>query len=140
MQRNSLAVIILVLLLAAVAVILFLLPPEPPRAEITAVTTDKDRYHSNEVMNITISVHADRTMDNTTLSIEGIQDRFGRMRLSKTLPASLSAGPANITYDFRLPSCSSCAGLLPGTYEINVTLFRNGAVLSNMTQSVKLEK
>jgi len=140
MRKDVLVGIIVVVIVAAIAVILLSLPPEPARAEITAVTTDKDLYHSNEIMKIVISVNSAGKMDNTTVRIEGIQDHHGGMRLSHVMPANISPGPAVFTYDYQLPSCSSCAGLNPGVYEFNVTLVRNSAIISNMTQSVQIEQ
>ena len=62
------------------------------------------------------------------------------MRLSHDIPANLSAGPATFIYDYQLPSCSSCAGLDPGTYQVNITLVQNGSIISNMTRTVQIEQ
>ena len=143
MQRDALAAIavVMVMFIAAVAVILSVLSPQPVQAAITTVTTDKDLYHSNEVMKITIAINASPALpDNTTIRIEGIKDRFGKMRLSREMPANITASQAIYTYDYKLPACSSCTGLTAGTYEINVTLNRNGAILSAMNRSVELKQ
>ena len=140
MRRNVLAIIIMVIIILTIAMILLLLPPEPAHAEITAVTTDKVLYYSNEIMKIAVSTNSSQKMDNTTVRIEGIQDRYGKMRLTYEMPTNLSPGPDVFAYDYKLPSCSSCAGLNPGTYKINVTLVRNGAIISNITRSVQLEQ
>ena len=140
MHRDTLAAIIIVPVVAAIVVILFLHPAGPALPAITAVTTDKDLYHSNEVMKIAISLNSSQKTNDTTVRIEGIQDRFGRMRLSHTMPANISPGSVVLTYDYQLPSCSSCSGLKGGVYEINVTLDRNGAIISNMTRSVQLSQ
>lgn len=140
MQRDALVAVIVVMVIAAIAVILFLLPSEPALAEITAVTTDKDLYHSNEVMKIAISVNSSRNMDNTIVRIEGIRDRRGVMRLSHEMPANHVPLPAVFTYDYQLPQCSACAGLNPGAYKVNVTLVQNGKIISNMTHSVQIKQ
>jgi hypothetical protein len=139
MGKDILAIVISALILAA-CLISAGCTSSPRGATITAVTTDKDLYHSNDIMNIAISVMTAGTMDNTTVRIEGISDRHGRMRLSHEIPANLSTGPATFIYDYQLPSCSSCAGLDPGTYEVNITLVRNGVIISNMTRTVQLEQ
>jgi hypothetical protein len=138
MRRDLPVVILAVVILAAIAVILSSLLSEPARAEITAITTDKDLYHSDEVMKITISANATQKMDNTTVRIEGIEDWYGKMHLSHEIPVTLSPGPVVFTYDYKLPSCSKCSGLPYGVYKINVTLIRNGAIISNMTRPVQI--
>jgi len=142
MHRETLTAIVIVPVAAAIVLILTLsLHPavtSPP--SITAVTTDKDLYHSREVMKIAIFLNSSQKMDDTTVRIVGIQDRFGKMRLSHTMPANISSGPAVLTYDYPLPACSSCSGLKNGVYEINVTLVRNGVIISTMTRSVQISK
>jgi hypothetical protein len=140
MQRDFLVLIIAVgvIVVATVAAIPLLFGPA--HAEITSVSTDKDLYHSNEVMHITIGVNAAGNMGNTTLDIIGITDRNGNIRLTDELEAPLSPGPAILTYDYQLPPCSHCAGLDPGMYEFNVTLVQDGVELSRMAHSVDIEQ
>jgi hypothetical protein len=140
MRRDVLATVIVVVIVAVIVIILLSLSHQPAEAHITAVTTDKELYHSNEIMNIVISVMSAGNVDNSTVRIEGISDRHGRMRLFHEIPANLSSGPATFIYDYQLPSCSSCAGLDPGTYQVNITLEQNGVVISNMTRSVRIEQ
>jgi len=112
----------------------------PAGAEITAVTTDKELYHSNDVMKITVLVRSQGDMTNTTLVLSGIRDRHGSPHLRKEIPVSLSPGPNTLVYDHRLPTCSSCSGLLPGTYEVEAALVREGGIISNMTHAFSLEQ
>jgi hypothetical protein len=140
MRRQILAAISIVAVVAAIVMILYLsLHPavsSPPA--ITEVTTDKELYHSREVIKIAIFLNASQETDDTTVRIVGIRDQFGRMRLSHTMPATISSKPAVLTYEYPLPHCSSCSGLKNGVYEINVTLVRNGAIISHMTRSVQI--
>jgi hypothetical protein len=107
---------------------------------ITSITTDKDLYHSKEVMNITVLVSSQGDMSNTSMVLRGIQDRHGNFQLDREIPVDLSPGPNTLFYDHRLPSCSSCSGLSEGTYQIDVALIHNGIVISNMTHSIQLEQ
>jgi hypothetical protein len=75
-----------VLVVAVIVVILSLHPAGPALPTITAVITNKDLYHSNEVMKIAIFLNSSQKTDDTTVRIMGIQDQFGRMRLSHTIP------------------------------------------------------
>jgi hypothetical protein len=129
-----------VLVVAVIVVILSLHHAGPALPTITAVITDKDLSPFNEVMKIAIFLNSSQKTDDTTVRIMGIQDQFGRMRLSHTIPANISPGSVVLTYDYQLPHCSSCSGLKSGVYEINVTLVRNGVIIANMTRSVQLSQ
>lgn len=112
----------------------------PSSAEITAVTTDKDLYHSNDVMKITVLVRSQGDMTNTTLVLSGIRDRHGSPHLNREIPLHLSPGPNTLAYDHKLPACSSCSGLSPGTYTIEASLVRDGGIIANMTHAFSLEQ
>ena len=112
----------------------------PAQTKITAVTTDKDLYHSNEIMKITIAINSAGNLDNATVSIDCIRDQYGMMRITHDMPVNLSPGPNIFFYEYNLPSCSKCSGLGEGTYQVNVTLLRRGVPLSTMTHSVELKQ
>lgn len=137
MRRDFLIISVIVVILAAC-----LVPGciGTGSASITSVTTDKDLYHSKEVMNITVLAKLQGDMSNTSLKLRGLQDRHGDFQLEKEIPVNLSSGLNILTYDHQLPSCSSCSGLSAGTYQIEVELIQDGIVLSNMTHSIQLEQ
>ena len=110
------------------------------RADILSVNTDKELYHSNNVMNITVAVTSPKTIDNVTLNITGIEDRYGDMRLSHQIQVNLSPGTNTLTYDYQLPPCSKCAGIDPGNYSFNVTLEQGGTILDQTNYSIQLEQ
>jgi len=139
-MRRDILIIAAVVVICAVVAMILLSVMGPAHAEITAVTTDKDLYHSNEKMNITIMVNSAGNMDNTTARIEGIRDDDGKFRIKHDMPANLSEGSNVLVYEYKLPSCSKCSGLGEGTYQVNVTLIRNGVPVSNMTHSVELKQ
>jgi len=141
MQKNSLiftAVLVVVLIAVSATACTSLF--KPTNAEVTSVTTDKDLYHSNEVMMMKILVNSSGYTNDTSLNLEGITDKFGQTRLSHVMPANLTPGPNVFLYDFHLPTCSKFSGLDPGTYPIDVTLEKNGTVISNMSITVNLEQ
>jgi uncharacterized membrane protein len=139
-MRRDILIIGAALVVCALIALILLSVLGPAHAEITAVTTDKDLYHSNENLNITILINSAGNMDNTTARIEGIRDENGKMRISHEMPANLTAGPNILFYQYKLPSCSKCSGLEEGTYQVNVTLIRNSAPISNMTHSFELRQ
>ncbi len=141
MQKKSLIfTAVLVVALIAVSSMACTSIFKPASAEVTSVTTDKDLYHSNEVMMMKILVNSTGFNNETSLKIEGIIDTYGQTRLLQVMPANLKPGLNSFTYDYHLPSCSKCSGLNPGNYPINVTLEKNGTVISNLSIHVNLEQ
>jgi hypothetical protein len=140
MQRNTLILIIALVIVAACGLVVTSFFLGPGSASITSVTTDKDLYHSHEVMMITVSLSSQGSMGNATLRLLGLQDEDGHFQLNKDLPVTLSMGPNTLVYEHELPHCSSCSGLLAGTYTIDASLIHNGIVVSNMTRSFQLEQ
>ena len=141
MRRDVLIVTVVVAAVLVIAVAaVFVSSLSPAHAEIAAVSTDKDIYHSHETMKIAVMVRSSGQMDNTTVKIEGIEDKNGRMRLSHEIPANISSDQTIVNYDYELPACSKCAGLDPGSYQFNVTLERNGIPISNATHSIRIEQ
>jgi hypothetical protein len=139
MQKNSLlfTAVLVVLLIAVSAMACSSLPAS---AKVTSVTTDKDLYHSNDVMMMKILVNSTGITTDTSLKIEGITDTYGQTRLSHIMRANLTPGPNTFLYDYHLPTCSKCSGLDPGNYPINVTLDKNGTIISNLSITVHLEQ
>lgn len=140
MRRDILIIALIVVVVIALAVIIIPVFFGPSSAEITSLSIDKELYHSNEVMKIAISVSARGQGQNATIRLYGIKDSDGDIRLEKELPVTLVPGPNTVMYDYQLPPCSSCAGLAPGTYQIEAELVRNGTILSNASRSVQIEQ
>lgn len=141
MQKNSLILTaVLVVVLIAVSAMACTSTFKPASAEVTSVTTDKPLYHSNEVMMLKVLVNSTGYTNDTYLKIEGIMDSYGQTRLSHVIQANLTPGTNMFPYDFHLPSCSKCSGLDPGVYPVNVTLAKNGTIISNLSVMVSLEQ
>ncbi|MCU0631364.1 MAG: hypothetical protein MUC66_00100 [Methanolinea sp.] len=140
MRRDILILIIAVIIIAACGIVLYPFLYGPASASITSVTTDKDLYHSKEIMKIAVSIRSQGDMGNASLRLLGIQDRYGDFQLHQEVPVNLSPGPHTLVYDHQLPTCSSCSGLAAGTYQIEVLLIQKGIVISNMTHSLQIEQ
>jgi hypothetical protein len=140
MRRDLLVIAAIVLVAVAVIAIAYPLFYGIASADILSVSTDKELYHSNEVMHISVDVTSSGTMNNATLLITGIEDRYGDTRLMHTIAANLSPGTNRLTYDYQLPPCSHCAGLDPGDYEFNITLERDGMILDYTNHTIRIEQ
>jgi hypothetical protein len=112
----------------------------PVSADILSVSTDKDLYHSNEVMHVTVEVSSSRPLDNATVLFSGIEDRYGGLKLNGTLSANLTPGINTLSYEHTMPSCSHCSGLDPGDYEFNVTIGREGVIFDTVNHTIRIEQ
>lgn len=112
----------------------------PGRTGILQVTTDRDLYHSHDVMKITVVADIAPPADNMTLRLEGIRDTNGKLRLKHSVPVNTTGSSVILLDEFELPPCSSCAGLPAGDYPFNVTLVRNNSTLSTIMHMVRIEQ
>jgi hypothetical protein len=141
MQKSTVIfTIVVVVILIAASVLVITSIFKPPKATVFSVTTDRDLYHSNDVMMMKILVNSTGFTTDTSLKIEGIKDIYGQTRLLHNMRANLTPGPNIFLYDYHLPTCSKCSGLDPGNYSINVTLDKNGTIISNLSTTVHLEQ
>ncbi|MFH0956516.1 MAG: hypothetical protein V1813_01495 [Candidatus Aenigmatarchaeota archaeon] len=84
--------------------------------DVTSVKTDKDLYHSAEVMKLSAVIAAGEDVQGATVTATGIN---GRMSLSKTM--NLSVGNNAVEFEYNLPSCNTCGGIPAGNYTCTLT-------------------
>ena len=139
-DRIIVATVALIVLVGAASVIAFSLPNAAgmPHVSITSILTDKDTYFSKEKMQISIGITSSSPLDNVQMKVEGIQDRYGQMRLSEIRNLTLQEGQNSIVVDYTMPVCSACAGLKSGVYLINVTVSREGVPLAVASHSISI--
>ena len=122
------------LLLPLLAVILLLANQTPITATETGprilnVSTDKNIYHSNEVLSMNIWFDAP---EGSALLVKGIKDSRGNYKMD--IRRNLSSSPERI--EFKLSRCNRCSGLPPGKYDIDLMLISNSG---NDTSKVWIE-
>ncbi len=110
-----------------------------PDIQIVSITTDQPVYHSRETMVIHIEISSSAYMENLTLAIEGIRDKFEKARLNTTQSVNLQKGSNFFSINFTLPVCSKCAGLPPGEYTMNASILRGTLPIATVTRTVLLE-
>ena len=132
------------LVVAFVVILLFLsgciLHSRTSSVKIISITPNKEVYHSREHMTINISLESSDIMKNATINVTGLKNRIGQILLHKFRVVNLVKGINNITFEYTLPSCSSCEKLDPGTYPINVTVSYNGKIIAKGTKDIQLER
>jgi hypothetical protein len=103
-----------------------------------SLSTDKELYHSNELMNITVEVNSPEELKNARIRVYGIYS--GRYRLNEEKEVDLEIGKNNISFLYKTPRCYGCAGISPGVYEINAELEYDGEIKINETKSVEIRQ
>ena len=86
--------------------------------EILSFTTDKELYHSNEPMNMSLVISASNNMNNVTVNVFGIKDRSSNYRINRLETVNLTNGINIFTYSYTTPSCYGCAGIDAGVHDI----------------------
>ncbi|MBN1503167.1 hypothetical protein JW930_06490 [Candidatus Woesearchaeota archaeon] len=103
------------------------------------IATDKTLYHSNELINITISAISTQPLDNATFILRGIYS--GYWRLDQTFLLTLEPDKMEkINVLYTTPACNRCSGISEGAYDINAELVKDSIVLANYTISVEIKQ
>ncbi|MCW1296941.1 MAG: hypothetical protein OH319_04640 [Candidatus Parvarchaeota archaeon] len=102
------------------------------------ISTDKEVYYSNELMNIKIEIMTEKEIKDVYMMTYGIVDNFGRYRLNDTRLLNISAGKNLITFEYRTPSCYGCAGISPGNYTLVAVMMNGNDTIANATCEIEI--
>ena len=86
-----------------------LIQTNPSEIEIKSFYFDKQLYHSNELMNITLKVYSPDDMKDIEIRVYGIEDRQNRHKLDITKKINLTKGTNTLSLSHTTPSCFGCA-------------------------------
>ena len=100
------------------------------------LATDKELYHSNENMNVSVTADISDAC-NATLRVYGINSRYNR--LDKTQIVKLSKGLNTLSVDYTTPRCNTCSGIKAGTYDITAELKIENTT-SNASKKVDIQQ
>ncbi len=144
-MRKEALVAAVIIALAVIAGVLFLVRGTSPVSEgpvaVASFQTDKNLYHSKEMMQLQVSISSGSPVQNATVHIWGIIDRHGDTHLIRDIPVELKPGMTTITTEYQLPSCSKCSGIDPGNYTLNLKVVRDGnQLLAVGSRTVHLEQ
>lgn len=105
-----------------------------------SLSTDRGTYFERETLTLNASIAAPVDM-NATLNVFGIKSTRGNYAISEQREISLAAGKTRtLSLAYTLPSCSSCAGIVPGAYNITAQVLYNGSVISESNVTVNITK
>ena len=106
--------------------------------EILSIGDNDMSYRFGEVVNMNVTLKSSKSIDNITIILLGLKNKVGKEQLYETLETNLSSGTHNVTFLYKIPSCSPCNKLDPGTYALNVTVLHDDETLAHKTTEVKL--
>ena len=88
---------------------------------IQNISADKSVYHSAEIMNLTAQLYAESDMDNVTVTVSGINNRF-----NAEMEMNLKKGLNELSFTYTLPGCNVCGGIRAGDYNLScVVRYKN---------------
>jgi hypothetical protein len=114
--------------------------PIADSVEIKNVTTDRETYHSGEIMNITVALKSATDVSGVYANVSGITNKRGKNMLFKETTTNLTRGLNNVTFTYKMPACSSCSGISEGTYHFNASVVYGSFTAANSTYSVILKQ
>jgi len=103
------------------------------------ISTDKELYRSKQTANITLSIDSSEEIGNVTVKVYGINAR-GRYHLNNEVNMNLTAGENIKSITYQMPSCTGCAGISPGTYNIRGEIIYNSEIIANATKNIEIQQ
>ena len=113
-----------------------LMPSSSLELKIESLSTDKELYHSNEPMNITLEISSSNKIDNVTVNVFGIKDRMDNYRINRLETVNLTNGINFFTYSYITPPCYGCAGIDAGMHDITAIVSYQEI---NLNSTVKID-
>ncbi len=108
--------------------------PEGALVSVTGIETDKDVYHSRELLSFNVTIDSSVALDDVTVRASGIS---GKMDIAEM--ASLAEGENVVEFEYTLPSCNRCSGISPGDHEVSVHLVY-GDVIAEDSIAIEIQQ
>ena len=113
-------------------------PDSEPSIKIISLNTDKELYHSGEMIHITSNINSQTVLNNISVRFYGILSRI--YRLDQTKIVDLNKGENTITLDYQAPRCYGCSGINPGTYQITADVIYDNEILTNNSINIEIRQ
>ena len=95
---------------------------------VSNLSTDKELYHSADVMNLSITIYSMSELQGVQVTANGINNK---MNMLKTV--NLSSGENTFHFIYRLPRCNVCGGIGAGRYDIRCEVIHGNTSVKNTT-------
>ena len=105
--------------------------------DVVNLTTDKELYHSGEIINITADIGSPFPLNNVSVRFYGIYSRG--YRLDQTKIVDLKKGQNTVNLNYIAPRCYGCSGISPGTYKVNINISYN-KISTNISKSIEIRQ
>ncbi len=104
-----------------------------------SIETDKDLYHSNEQINITVTVKSVKEIGGSALRVYGLK-KSSFYFLDTKENIDIKSGVNTYSYEMKTPRCNVCSGIKAGTYNINAEITYLGEVVGKGTKKVEIRQ
>ncbi|GEM_PF-1489775 len=91
---------------------------------LSSFSTDKEIYHSAEIMNMSFDIYSSAYAGNVNISIRGINEK-----LDIQDSIYLKNGFNKIFFQYQLPRCNVCGGISAGNYSIDYEIAYKSSVI-----------
>lgn len=105
-----------------------------------SLSADQDTYSFGEAMLIQVMVNTSRSMDNVTVRGEGLVSSKGPQLTLGPRTVELLSGTNIVNFSTRVPSCSPCTKLTPGSYNITASVSQGDDLIAEVSCTVELVK
>ncbi|MBU1178261.1 hypothetical protein KJ903_03490 [Patescibacteria group bacterium] len=96
---------------------------------VKEIKTDKQIYHSQEDLTISLALESSGEGKNLLLAIAGLESSNGDNYIDKREKIKIPF-TESFTNTFSLPECSTCSGFPEGDYDIKATVYQGNEVLA----------
>ncbi|UCD02885.1 MAG: hypothetical protein JSV63_03840, partial [Candidatus Aenigmatarchaeota archaeon] len=103
-------------------------------ASVKEIVTDREVYHSREVMKFNATIEANDDLSGAVVKARGIS---GKMNIERIV--DINEGENNMEFEMPLPSCNRCSGIGAGMHTINVQLYY-GELIAGNSASVEIQQ
>jgi hypothetical protein len=101
--------------------------------DVVSVNTDKDLYHSAEVMKLTAVIASGEDVTGAVVTASGLN---GKMSASKTV--DLIEGGNTVEFEYTLPRCNTCGGIPAGSYTCTLSAsYGDSSVSKDFTVEIR---
>ncbi|PKP52051.1 MAG: hypothetical protein CVT90_02810 [Candidatus Altiarchaeales archaeon HGW-Altiarchaeales-3] len=97
---------------------------EPSFMKILNITTDKEKYTANEIINFSVIIESEKQVNNVSLNVNGIKSRKNTYLLDQTKNINLTKGITMVDFTVTAPTCTHGCGAMyyPDNYNIDAKL------------------
>ena len=105
---------------------------------ITGLKTDKELYHSGEIIHMTYSIYSKVNLENVKVRFYGINAT--KYRLDQIKLVNITIGNNTINFDYVAPKCYGCAGIKPGMYNISAEVSYSNRTLTTVSKEIEIKQ